>query len=105
MKDEHEIIFLIVFSLLVFIVPIIVISASYNPSVKFDITSLWTHQNRVDKFAVIILGTWWLHSCSIVMWTLMRTVQTQDYLTYQLWALPIMAKMFAPQGAPPEPPK
>jgi len=94
----HEFIFLGVFFALVFVVPIIVIWLSYKPSVDFDATTLWTHQGRVDKFAVIILGTWWLHSCSIVMWTLLRTIQTQDYLTYQLWAIPIIAKMLAPKG-------
>lgn len=103
MKDEHEIVFLFVFFVLVFIVPIIVIWASYNPSVQFDITSLWTHQNRVDKFAVIILGTWWLHSCSIVMWTLLRTIKTEDYLTYMGWALPLIAHMFAPKNGATKP--
>src|SRR6266851_7897700 len=80
----HEFIFLGVFFALVFVVPIIVIWLSYKPSVDFDASTLWTHQGRVDKFAVIILGTWWIHSCSIILWTLLRTVQTTDYLTYQL---------------------
>lgn len=101
----HEIIFLIVFALLVFVVPIIVIWLSYKPSNNFDASTLWTHQNRIDKFAVIILGTWWIHSSSMIMWTLLRTVKTEDYLTYTLWAVPIITKMFAPQGTPPELPK
>ena len=61
---------------------------------------------RIDKFAVIVLGSWWIHSSSIIMWTLLRTVQTADYATYMGWALPIIAKMFAPSSPPPpqEPP-
>lgn len=95
--DASEVIFLSVFFVLVFVVPALVAWASYSPKTNFDVSTLWTHQDRVDKFAVIILGSWWIHSCSIIMWTLLRTVQTQDYVTYQLWALPIIAKMWAPQ--------
>jgi len=94
----HEFIFLLVFGVLVFVVPIMVIWLSYKPSVDFDASTLWTHQGRVDKFAVIILGTWWIHSSSMVMWTLLRTVKTEDYLTYTLWAIPIITKMFSPQS-------
>ena len=101
MISWQEIIFLTVFFVLVFVVPSIVAWASYNPRMEFDLADLWTHQNRVDKFAVIILGTWWVHTCSMIMWTLLRTVQTQDYATYMGWALPIIAKMFAPSGTPP----
>jgi hypothetical protein len=101
MNDTHEFIFLCVFFALVFVVPIVVIWASYNPTLAFDTSALWMHQNRIDKFAVIILGTWWVHTCSMIMWTLLRTVQTADYATYMGWAIPIIAKMFAPQGNPP----
>jgi hypothetical protein len=101
----HEFIFLGVFFSLVFVVPIIVIWASYSPVLGFDVSALWMHQNRLDKFAVIIVGTWWIHSCSMIMWTLLRTVQTADYATYMGWAIPIIAKMFAPQGNPPAPPQ
>jgi hypothetical protein len=97
----HEFIFLLVFVVLVFVVPIIVIRASYSPTTKFDVSTLWTHQGRVDKFAVIILGTWWVHTTSLIMWTLLRTVATADYATYMGWAIPIIAKMFAPDKAPP----
>jgi len=38
----------------------------------------------------------------MVMWTLLRTVQTQDYVTYMGWALPIIAKMFSPSGGAPK---
>ena len=99
----QEEIFLGVFFLLVFVVPSLVIWASYSKRTgAFDISTLWTHQGRVDKFAVIILGTWWIHSSSLIMWTLLRTVQTADYATYMGWAIPIMAKMFAPPTTPPE---
>ena len=98
----HEIVFLAVFFILVFVVPAIVVWATYSPKMRFDLASLWTHQDRVDKFAVILLGTWWVHTSSMVMWTLLRTVQTQDYVTYMGWALPIIAKMFSPSGGTPK---
>ncbi len=99
----QEIVFLAVFFTLVFVVPALVAWASYNPRLKFDLADLWTHQERVDKFAVIILGTWWVHTSSMIMWTLLRTVTTADYATYMGWAIPIIAKMFAPAGTPPPP--
>ena len=100
----QEIIFLSVFAVLVFGVPALVAWASYNPNMRLDLTPLWTHQERIDKFAVILIGSWWLHSSSMVMWTLLRTVQTADWTTYQLWALPIIAKMLVPQGTTPDKP-
>ena len=98
-------IFLGVFFVLVFFIPAIVVWATYNDTASLDLRDLWTHQQRIDKFAVILIGTWGVHTSSMIMWTLLRTVQTQDYVTYMGWALPIMAKMFAPQGNPPEMPK
>jgi len=99
--ELQEAIFLAVFAILVFVVPALVVLASYNPRMRLDVTTLWTHQERIDKFAVILLGTWWVHSCSMIMWTLLRVVQTQDYVTYMGWALPIMAKMWAPKAETP----
>ena len=94
-----EIIFLTVFILLVFGVPSIVVWTSYSDRFKqFDIRTLWTHQGRVDKLAVIILGTWWTHSAAMILETLLRTVHTQDWVTYHLWAIPIITKMLAPKG-------
>ena len=89
-------IFLGVFFILTFGVPTAVWITSSNPHVEFDVSTLWTHQGRVDKFAVIILGSWWAHTSAMVLETMLRTVETQDWVTYQLWALPIIAKMFAP---------
>jgi hypothetical protein len=97
-----EFAFLGVFLMLVFGVPALVVWASYNEGERFkqfDVSTLWTHRDRVDKFAVIILGTWWSHTCAMVTETLLRTVETADWTTYQLWAIPIMAKMFAPSGS------
>lgn len=96
-------VFLLVFFALVFVVPAAVILATYCERCVIDVRDLWMHQGRIDKFAVIIMGTWWIHSSSMIMWTLLRTVQTADYATYMGWAIPIIAKMFAPQG-PPQPP-
>lgn len=99
-----DIVFLIVFSILVFVVPLFVVWASYSKNNSFDVRSLWTHHDRIDKFAVIIMVTWWVHTCSMILWTLMRTVVTADYLTYMGWALPIIAKMFAPVQETPKAP-
>lgn len=97
----QEIIFLVVFAVLVFLVPLFVVWATYSESSRIDLASLWTHNDRIDKFAIIILGTWWVHTSSMILWTLLRTVQTADYATYMGWALPIIAKMFAPSSEPP----
>ena len=97
--------FLFMYIALVFGVPALVVWASYSEiriTKQFDLRELWLHQGRVDKFAVIILGTWWTHTCSLLLWTLLQSVTTADYVTYMGWAIPIMAKMWAPKnGAPP----
>src|SRR3990172_111480 len=94
----QEAIFLFFFVVLVFGVPAMVAWASYSSYkvlAKFDMSELWLHKGRVDKFAVIVVGTWWIHSCSIILWTLLRTIQTQDYLTYMMWGTLIIGKMMA----------
>ena len=101
----EEFIFLSVFFALVFVIPAIVVWATYSErgSLKnFDLRELWMHQGRMDKLAVIIIGTWWIHSSSMILWALLRTVTTADYATYMGWAIPIIAKMFAPQTEPPK---
>ena len=103
---QPDFLFLLVFFLLYFIVPALLVWASYSerPSLNHvDISDLWTHNNRADKFAVIVLGTWWIHSCTLILWTLKGTITTADYITYMGWALPIIAKMFAPATTPVEP--
>ena len=97
---SEEWIFLFVFFFTVFVIPAVVVWATYCEKCVLDLRDLWMHNGRLDKFAVIILGTWWIHSCSMIMWTLLRTVQTADYATYMGWAIPIIAKMFAPSGGP-----
>lgn len=99
-----ERLFLLVFFLLYFGLPALLVWASYCEKCALDMRDLWTHNNRPDKLAVIILGTWWVHTCSMILWTLTQKISTTDYLTYMGWALPIIAKMFAPPGTPPEPP-
>ena len=96
-----EILFMAVFFLLVFGVPAFVAWVSYNDKFeKMDFRSLWEHNERKDKLAVILMGTWWLHSCSMILWTMLRSVTTTDWVTYQLWALPIIAKMLNDAWAP-----
>jgi hypothetical protein len=99
-----EIVFLTVFIVLVFGVPSLVAWASYSKGKfveRFDLSELWTHQHRIDKLAVILLGSWWAHTSAMVLETLLRTTQTQDWTTYQLWALPIIAKMLGPKSEAP----
>jgi len=91
----EEVIFLVVFAFLVFVVPFIVVRKSYAEGDAFDVRSIWEHHGRIDKFAVIIMVTWWIHTCSIILWTLLRTITTTDYATYMGWAIPIVMKMFA----------
>jgi hypothetical protein len=100
-----EIVFLTMFTLLTFGIPSAVVWASYSErgALKdFDIRDLWMHQGRIDKLAVIILGSWWAHTSAMVLETLLRTVETQDWVTYQLWAIPLIAKIYAPtkEGSP-----
>ena len=94
--NPTEWIFLFFFVVLVFGVPALVVWASYSSYkalAQFDVSQLWLHRGRVDKFAVIVMGTWWLHSSSIILWTLLRTIQTQDYVTYMMWGTLIIGKM------------
>lgn len=98
----REWIFLSVFAFLLFAVPLIVVWATYSNHSRIDVRSLWTHHERIDKLGVILMGTWWMHTSSMILWTLMLKVTTTDYLTYMGWALPIIAKMFAPEAKPPE---
>lgn len=97
----REWIFLGVFAVLLFAVPITVVWASYSQRFRLDVRSLWTHHERIDKLGVILMGTWWVHTCSMILWTLMLKVQTTDYLTYTLWATPIIVKMLTPGGGEP----
>lgn len=98
-------IYLLVFFVMIFIIPALVVWATYSERALakgIDLSALWVHNERLDKFAVIILTTWWVHTSSVVLWTLLKTITTADYTTYQLWALPIMAKMFAPEREQPK---
>lgn len=90
--------FLAVFFCLYFGVPALLAWISYSERKAFkgvDIRALWTAENnRPDKLAVIILGTWWVHTCSMILWNLKGVATTTDYITYMGWALPIIANMF-----------
>lgn len=100
-----QVAFLVVFAALVFAVPCLVVWATYSDHSRIDLRSLWTHNERIDKFAVIVLFTWWVHTSSIILDVLLRTVTTQDMAAYTAWAIPIIAKMFAPSTEPPKIPE
>jgi len=94
------ILFNVVFFTLVFGVPSLVAWATYNERLRLDLSELWTHQGRIDKFAVVMLVSWWVHTCSMILWTLAKDIQTQDWTTYQLWALPIIAALIKGRSEP-----
>jgi hypothetical protein len=99
-----ELIFHSAFFLLFFGVPAALAWASYCERFKrFDVSALWTnHQSgKVDTLLVIVIGSWWVHTCAVILWTLSRTVQTADFTTYMGWAIPIIASLFAPRRDPP----
>lgn len=90
------------FIFLYFGVPALVVWMSYGERFKIDLSSLWTHNHKADKLAVIILGSWWVHTCTIILWTMTKVVTTADFVSYMGWAIPIIAKMFAPaKDSPP----
>jgi hypothetical protein len=97
----REWIFLGVFCFLLFAVPIFMAWATYSKRTPIDVSSLWTHNERIDKLGVILMGTWWAHTCWMILSTLRLTVVTADWLTYTLWATPIIVKMLAPAVQPP----
>jgi len=85
------------FIVLYFGVPALVVWVSYCERFKIDLSALWTHNHKADKLAVIILGSWWVHTCTIILWTMTKVVTTADFVSYMGWAIPIIAKMFAPE--------
>jgi len=85
--------FYIMFVVLYFLVPWAVVAASYSKRTKFDLSSLWTHKGQIDKLAVILMVTWWVHTSSMILWTVMRTVTSAEYTPYMGWAIPIIAKI------------
>lgn len=89
--------FLAVFFFLYFGVPALLAWGSYSENKmckSVDIRALWMWNDRPDKLAVIILGTWWVHTCSMILWNLKGVATTADYVTYMGWAIPIIANMF-----------
>lgn len=96
----NEKLFYGVFALVYFVVPAVLVWMSYSKFFKsVDLSALWTHNRRADKFAVIILGSWWIHSCTLVLWTMSKTVTTADYATYgAIWITPLLVKMFVQRG-------
>lgn len=98
--DLREIAFYVMFMVLYFVVPFIVISASYSNRVKFDIRSLWERKGggALDGLFIIAIGTWWIHSSSMILWTIVQKVQTADYVTYMGWGALVIGKIIADKG-------
>jgi hypothetical protein len=93
--DLKELSFYIMFAVLYFVVPWIVVKASYSIKTKFDLRSLWERKGgkSIDGLFVILICTWWVHTSSMILWTIVQKVQTQDYLTYMAWGTLILAKI------------
>lgn len=91
-----------VFFVLVFGVPIFLAwaSATDNDRVKVvDVSDLWKHDGKIDKFAIIILGTWWVHTCAAILWILTKQFTNENVVQYMGWAIPIIARMWAPSAS------
>jgi hypothetical protein len=94
-----------VFFVLVFGVPIYLVVASYSGHCGINVSALWTsHANgQVDTLLVIVLGTWWVHTCAMVLWILSRNLSHDNVTQYMGWAIPIIASMFARKPETPKP--
>ena len=95
-----------VFFVLVFGVPVFLAVASASESRYMrgiDVSALWTHNGRPDKFAVIILGSWWVHTTAMILWILTKQINDTNVTQYMSWAIPIIVRMFAPQSPPQKP--
>lgn len=91
-----------VFFVLVFGMPIFLAFASASDRKFFgaiDVSSLWTdHQTgKVNTLLVIVLGTWWVHTCAMILWIQVRNLTNENVTQYMGWAIPIIASMFAPK--------
>ena len=92
--DAKDLSFYIMFAVLYFVVPCLVVKASYDDRYKFDVRSLWERKNgKLDGLFLILLVTWWVHTSSMILWTIVQKVQTQDYVTYMAWGTLILAKI------------
>lgn len=102
-----EYIFHSAFFVLFFGVPLYLAWASYSANRWIDVSVLWTNHatGKVDTLLVIVIGSWWVHTCAVILWTLSRTVTTADFTAYMGWAIPIIASLFAPRRDPPDVPK
>lgn len=103
MSDKwEERLFFAVFFLLYFGVPVLLVWVTYCERFKLDLSALWTHNERPDKLAAILLIAFWIHSVCIILWTLSKTVTTADLLAYSgVWVTPLIAKMLAPKEPKP----
>lgn len=97
-----DLIFHGVFFVIVFAVPIFLAWASASESdrlKRINVSGLWTDKDgRLDMLKTIVLGTWWIHSCAVILWILTRTINDANVTQYMGWALTIIARMFAPSG-------
>ena len=99
--DLKDLAFYIMFVVLYFVVPWIVVSASYSERCKFDVRSLWERKGgggKLDGLFLIAIGTWWVHTSSMILWTIVQKVTTGDYVTYMGWGALVIGKIIADKG-------
>ena len=92
--DLKDLAFYIMFAVLYFLIPWIIVTATYSSKSRIDLSQLWMYKGAPDKFAVIIMTAFWVHTASMMLWAFARSVTTADYLAYAgVWVAPILVKM------------
>ena len=92
--NPKEVAFYVMFGVLYFVVPFIVVVASYSKRVKFDLSDLWVYNERIDLFRVMVLIAWWAHTSSNILWTIQQQITTADWLAYAgVWVAPVIVRM------------
>lgn len=92
--DLKQLSFYIMFVVLYFIVPFIVVRMSYDSRYKFNLSDIWTFNGRIDLFRVMVLIAWWSHTSSNILWTVVQHITTADWLAYAgIWVVPVLVRM------------
>ncbi len=99
-----ERLFLLTFALLYFGVPALLAWVTYcNEGVfkKIDLREMWSVDGRADPLRAIMLGSWWVHTCTIILWTLSKQITTADFLAYGgVWVTPIITEILKRPSTP-----
>lgn len=92
--DGKDFAFHIMFVVLFFLVPWLLVKMSYDDRYKLDVSDLWTFNKHIDLFRVIVLSAFWAHTSSMILWTLVRQITTADWVAYgAIWVTPVIVRM------------